>query len=118
MELAKLIGMWIILSHDPGSSWQDSMPLGAGFEIYQDAAGEYWYRPGPDMKPPMNKVTKLQVDPKLRGEFPAGRAVSGGLYADFGGKEAVTHFTVNFVGKKRRVISLSHSHGGVHGTDD
>jgi hypothetical protein len=118
MELLKFNGMWIMLIHDPGSAWQESMPLGSSFEIYQDAAGDYWFRPDPGLKPPMNQAKKLLVDPKQRGEFPFGEPLVGGLYADFGGKEGVTHFTINLVGRERRVISLSHSHGGSHGVDD
>lgn len=118
MEFAKFIGLWLILVHDPGSSWQDSMPLGSSFEIYRDDAGVYWYRPDPDMKPPMNKVVRLEMDSMKRGDYHIGEALTGMLYADFGGKVGITHFTINHVGRSRRVISLSHSHGGSHGVDD
>jgi hypothetical protein len=83
------------------------MPVGTGFEIYKNAHGVYWL-PHPSLKSPMNETRKLEIDHQGCGEFPAGESPVGSLHADFGGAIGVISFTVNSLGRRRRMIALRH----------
>jgi hypothetical protein len=123
MDADRFVARWIMIIYDepsngPPQPWKDGLPLGSSFEIFKDAFGSYWYLPSPEVKAPMNQPKKLAMSTEKHGEFDVGKLLDGTLYADFGGKVGVLYFAINLVGGKRRVISLSQSHGGAHGVDD
>ena len=134
MNVYALVGLWVMLIHDsPAPPWEEAMPLGSGYEITVDADGAFMYLPGPGVKSPMDQPTKLTYDRYASGQFPAGKPLQGGLYADFGGDVGIVYFTVNRVGRTRRVMSLTSvniagvgtasevqvlTHGGSHSVDD
>ena len=97
--------------------WKDGLPLGSSYEISKDSFGSYWYLPSPELKAPMNQPRKLATSKEKHGEFDVGRLVDGTLYADFGGNVGVLFFALNVIGDKRRIRSLSQSHGGSHSID-
>ena len=123
MDADKFVARWIIFIHDESHdgqppAWKAGLPLGSSFEIFKDAFGSYWYLPSPELKAPMNQSRKLTTSKEKHGEFDVGKLVDGTLFADFGDKVGNLYFALNLVGGKRRLISLSQSHGGIHGVDD
>ncbi|HEY5558460.1 MAG TPA: hypothetical protein VIK49_01910 [Steroidobacteraceae bacterium] len=123
MDADRFVARWIMIIYDEPrhgapQPWKEGLPLGSSFEIFKDAFGSYWYLPSPELKAPMNQPKKLSISAEKHGEFDVGKLLDGTLFADFGGKVGVLYFSLNLVGGKRRVISLSQSHGGAHGVDD
>lgn len=123
MNSEHFVGRWVMIIYDePGHGrqpppWQEGVPLGTAFEISKDAFGSYWYLPSPELKAPMDQPRKLQTSDEKHGAFDVGELLPGTLYADFGGKVGKLYFSINLINKSRRIISLSKSHGGSHGTD-
>ena len=122
MDADLFVAKWTMIIYDEPHDgkpqpWKDGLPLGGSFEISRDAFGSYWYLPSPDLKEPMNQARKLAISNEKHGEFDVGKLVDGTLFADFGGKVGTLYFALNVIGKQRRIISLSQSHGGAHGVD-
>ncbi|HEU0224768.1 MAG TPA: hypothetical protein VFR29_04995 [Steroidobacteraceae bacterium] len=122
MDADQFVARWVMiiydeLGHGKPQPWKDGLPLGASFEISKDAFGSYWYLPSPELKAPMDQPCKLHPSDEKHGEFDVGELLPGSLYADFGGRVGRLFFSINLINRSRRVISLSQSHGGSHGTD-
>jgi len=122
MDADQFIAQWVMIIYDEGGHgkpqpWKEGMPLGASFEISKDAFGTYWYLPSPELKAPMDQPRKLSKSNEKHGEFDVGQLLPGTLYADFGGKVGKLYFAINVIKGKRRVMSLSQSHGGSHAVD-
>ncbi len=122
MDADVFVAKWTMIIYDEPHDgkpqpWKEGMPLGSSFEISKDTFGSYWYLPSPELKTPMNQPRKLAISKEKHGEFDVGKLVDGTMYSDFGGKVGVLFFAINVIGEKRRIISLSQSHGGAHGVD-
>ena len=122
MDANQFVARWVMIiydepKHGKPQPWKDGLPLGGSFEITKDAFGSYWYLPSPQLKAPMNQPCKLAESNEKHGEFDVGELLPGTLYADFGGSVGKLYFAINLINAKRRVISLSQSHGGAHGVD-
>jgi hypothetical protein len=65
----------------------------------------------------MDEPRKLSKTNEKHGEFDVGKLLPGCLYADFGGKIGKLFFSINLLKDKRRIMSLSQSHGGSHAVD-
>lgn len=120
MDADQFVARWVMIiydDHDPPPPWQEGIPLGASFEISKDSFGSYWYLPSPDLKAPMDQSRKLSFSKEKHGEFDVGKLLPGTLYADFGGRVGKLFFAINLIEDRRRIISLSQSHGGSHGVD-
>jgi hypothetical protein len=123
MDADLFVARWTMIIYDEPQvgapqPWKDGLPLGSSFEISKDTFGSYWYLPSPELKAPMDQPKKLATSKEKHGEFDVGTLVDGTLYADFGGKVGKLFFALNLIGPRRRIISLSQSHGGAHGVDD
>lgn len=122
MDFDRFVARWTMIIYDephqgPPQPWKDGIPLGASFEIKKDAFGKYWYLPSPELKAPMDQPCKLNQSNDKHGEFDVGVLLPGTLFGDFGGKVGRLWFSINLINDNRRIISLSQSHGGSHGTD-
>jgi hypothetical protein len=121
MDADQFIAQWMMIIYDDNHGkpqpWKDALPLGASFEISKDAFGTYWYLPSPDLGAPMDEPRKLSKTNEKHGEFDVGKLLPGCLYADFGGKIGKLFFSINLLKDKRRIMSLSQSHGGSHAVD-
>ncbi len=122
MDADQYVAQWVMIIYDEPESgkpqpWKDSIPLGASFQISKDAFGSYWYLPSPQLKAPMDQPRKLTQSAEKHGSFDVGELLPGTLYGEFGGKVGKLFFAINLIDKKRRIISLSQSHGGSHGVD-
>ncbi len=121
MDADQFVARWVMIIYDEHESpqpWKEAIPLGASFEISKDSFGTYWYLPSPELKAPMDQPKKLSFSKDKHGEFDVGKLLPGTLWADFAGKVGKLYFAINQIEKKRRIISLSQSHGGAHGVDD
>ena len=122
MNADQFVGEWVMIIYDEPHDgkpqpWKQGLPLGASFEIAKDSFGGYWYLPSPPLKAPMDQPRKLMESQEKHGEFDVGELLPGTLYADFGGNVGRLYFAINLIRGKRRIISLSKSHGGSHGVD-
>ena len=122
MDADRFIARWTMIIYDepergPSQPWKDGIPLGASFEIAKDAFGTHWYLPSPELKAPMDQPRKLFESDERHGEFDVGKLLPGTLYSDFGGKVGRLWFAINVIDDRRRIISLSQSHGGSHGLE-
>ena len=122
MDADVFVAKWTMIIYDEPHDgkpqpWKEGIPLGSSLEISKDTFGSYWYLPSPELKAPMDQSRKLGISKEKHGEFDVGRLVDGTMHADFGGKVGVLYFAINVIGEKRRIISLSQSHGGSHGVD-
>lgn len=122
MDADLFVAKWTMIIYDephvgPPQPWKDGIPLGSSYEISKDSFGSYWYLPSPELKAPMDQPKKLAISKEKHGEFDVGRLVDGTLFADFGGNVGVLFFALNVIGEKRRIMSLSQSHGGSHSVD-
>jgi hypothetical protein len=110
----RFLGGWLILSHDvPPPPWAVLLPEGSRFEIRKNEKGEYWFVPSSGVAAPLDAPRLLEVRPDMerrQGEFELGNRLTGALCADLGGAISLLYFTLNTVGRSRRVISLSHVH--------
>lgn len=122
MNADQFVARWVMIIYDEHGAgkpqpWKQGLPLGASFEISKDAFGSYWYLPSPELKTPMDQPRKLHPSDEKHGGFDVGELLPGTLYADFGGSVGRLFFSINLINRSRRIISLSQSHGGSHGTD-
>ncbi|MFZ2509164.1 MAG: hypothetical protein WAW79_11915 [Steroidobacteraceae bacterium] len=123
MDADLFVAKWTMIIYDkpnqgPPQPWKDGIPLGSSFEISKDQFGGYWYLPSPELKAPMNQPRRLGISKEKHGEFDVGTLIDDTMFADFGGKVGVLFFALNVIDNKRRIISLSQSHGGSHGVDN
>ncbi len=123
MDADLFVAKWTMIIYDEPHDgkpqpWKDGIPLGSSFEISKDVFGSYWYLPSPELKAPMNQSRKLGISKDPHGSFDVGKLIAGTLFADFGEKVGVLFFALNVIDNKRRIISLSQSHGGSHGVDN
>ncbi len=122
MDADHFVAQWVMIIYDKTESgkpqpWKEGLPLGSSFQISKDAYGGYWYLPSPQLKSPMDQPQKLTKSSEEHGSFEVGILLPGTLYGDFGGKVGRLFFAINLIDGRRRVISLSQSHGGSHGVD-
>jgi hypothetical protein len=122
MNANHFVAQWVMIIYDEPHGgkpqpWKQGLPLGGSFEIAKDSFGSYWYLPSPQLKAPMNQPRKLTESDEKHGEFDVGELLPGTLYADFEGGVGRLFFSINLINGKRRIISLSQSHGGSHGVD-
>jgi hypothetical protein len=120
MDADQFIAQWVMIIYDESAKpqpWKEGIPLGSSFEISKDAFGSYWYLPSPQLKAPMDQPHKLSKSNEKHGEFDVGELLPGTLYADFGGNVGKLYFAINVIKGKRRIMSLSQSHGGSHVVD-
>ncbi len=120
MDADQFVAQWVMIIYDEAPKpqpWKDGLPLGGSFQISKDVYGSYWYLPSPLLKAPMNQPCKLSKSNEKHGEFDVGVLLPGTLYGDFGGKVGKLFFAINLIEGKRRIISLSQSHGGSHALD-
>jgi len=123
MDAELFVAKWTMIIYDEPNDgkpqpWKNAIPLGSSFEISKDAFGSFWYLPSPELKAPMDQPKKLSISKEKHGEFDVGRLLDFTMCADFGGKVGMLYFALNVIGRQRRIISLSQSHGGSHGVDD
>jgi hypothetical protein len=121
MDADQFVAQWTMIIYDDHQGkpqpWKDALPLGASFEISKDSFGSYWYLPSPEVGAPMDQPRRLSATNQKHGAFDVGVLLPGCLYADFGGKIGKLYFAINLIKGRRRIISLSQSHGGAHGVD-
>jgi hypothetical protein len=122
MDANQFVARWVMIVYDEPKNgkpqpWKEGLPLGASFEIAKDAFGSYWYLPSPQLKTPMDQPRKLAESNEKHGEFDVGELLPGTLFTDFGGSVGKLYFSINLIVGKRRIISLSQSHGGAHGVE-
>jgi hypothetical protein len=122
MDADQFVAQWVMIIHDETEGgkpppWKEGLPLGSSFEISKDAFGSYWYLPSPQLKTPMDQPCKLTKSAEEHGSFDVGVLLPGTLCGDFGGKVGKLFFAINLIDGTRRIISLSQSHGGLHGVD-
>lgn len=120
MDADIYVARWTIIIRDEDAqgqtpAWKEALPPGTTFNIARDGFGTYWYLPSPGTRAPMNQSFKLTPSAEQHGSFEVGVLLPGTLCADLGGKVGKLYFAVNLVDGRHRIISLSQSHGGLHG---
>ncbi|MGQ0430767.1 MAG: hypothetical protein ACT4UQ_12615 [Gammaproteobacteria bacterium] len=121
MEADTYVGRWTIIIRDPElqgqkmPAWKAALPPGASFYIARNAAGEYWYLPGPEPKAPMDKSRRLSPSPDEHAKFEVGTLLPGTMYTDLAVDGGKLYFSINLINGSCCIINLGQSHGGLHG---